>query len=166
MDTTPYAETLRAELLAAAENGEPGMSEAARRLIAGMNAAVRLTLMEALSDAAAEITLALPEGLSVDLRLQGREPSFVVTGQAGTTNPPAGLEAEPEEDDGAVARITFRLPETLKSRAEVLATRNGQSLNTWLVNAARSAAAQSEHTEPRANREEPRPERRLRGWVK
>ena len=44
------------------------------------------------------------------------------------------------DDDEAVARITLRLPESLKARAEELAGKRGQSLNTWLVNAARSAA--------------------------
>ena len=165
MDTTTYAETLRAELTAAAELGEPVLQDAARRLISGLNAAVRLTLMEALADAAAEITLALPDGLAVDLRLQGREPTFVVSGQIA---PAAAepLEAGPEDEDSAVARITFRLPEALKVRAEALASRNGQSLNTWLVNAARAAAGQSEQSASRPPRQDRRSGRHLRGWVK
>ena len=52
---------------------------------------------------------------------------------------------EPEEpfdgEDESVARITLRLPESLKAKAEDLAARRGQSLNTWLVNAARMAAS-------------------------
>ena len=95
MDTTTYAETLRAELTAAAEMGDPALQDAARRLIGGLNAAVRLTLMEALADAAAEITLALPQGLAVDLRLQGREPTFVVSGQPA---PAAAAPAAPKKE--------------------------------------------------------------------
>ena len=165
MDTTTYAETLRAELTAAAELGDPALQDAARRLIGGLNAAVRLTLMEALADAAAEITLALPQGLAVDLRLQGREPTFVVSGQTASAAA-APVEAGPEDDDGAVARITFRLPEALKVRAEALASRNGQSLNTWLVNAARAAAGQTDPSAPQPPRQDRRSGRHLRGWVK
>ena len=50
-----------------------------------------------------------------------------------------------EEAGEAVARITLRIPETLKARAEALAPRRGQSLNTWLVGAARAAASERPH---------------------
>ncbi len=46
------------------------------------------------------------------------------------------------DDEGAeTSRITLRLPEALKVRAEELATGRGQSLNTWIVNAVRAATA-------------------------
>ncbi|MGV3564966.1 MAG: toxin-antitoxin system HicB family antitoxin, partial [Nocardioides sp.] len=43
------------------------------------------------------------------------------------------------EDDATVARITLRLPESLKQRAEDAAAGARTSLNTWLVQAVRSA---------------------------
>jgi uncharacterized protein (DUF1778 family) len=45
--------------------------------------------------------------------------------------------AEPiaQEDDGGTARITLRLPESIKSRVERAASGEGISTNSWLVRA-------------------------------
>jgi hypothetical protein len=137
MDVTHLIESLRQDLLRAAEIGGEETRAAAERLLLALDPALRLTLMEALSQAAAEIGQSLP-GVGIDVRLKGREPVFVVEGA------PRAQPAEPlfePEDDEAVARITLRLPEALKTRAEALAAGRGQSLNTWLVAAARAAAA-------------------------
>jgi len=137
MDITHLVESLRQDLLRAAEVGGEATSAAAERLLLALDPALRLTLMEALSQAAAEIGQALP-GVGIDVRLKGREPVFVVEGD------PRAAPAEPafEAEDGEpVARITLRLPEALKTRAEALAAGRGQSLNTWLVAAARAAAS-------------------------
>src|SRR5690242_19071839 len=77
MDITPYVESLRHDLTAAAEAGGPEARAAAERLALALDPAVRLALMDALSQAAAEITAELPAG-SVDVRLKGREPQLVV----------------------------------------------------------------------------------------
>jgi hypothetical protein len=44
-----------------------------------------------------------------------------------------------EEEDGAVTRITLRLPESVKYKAEELAAKGGHSLNSWIVNVVRAA---------------------------
>jgi hypothetical protein len=144
MDITPYVEGLRDDLARAAGAGGPEVAEAAERLASALDPALRMVLLEALSHASAEITQAM-EGGSVEVRLKGREPQFVVTPPPPPeTSPdaepvPAGAdEAEGDEPDGPVARITLRLPETLKQRAEEAAAKRGQSLNTWLVNAVRA----------------------------
>ena len=147
MDITPYVDSLRRDLVAASEAGGEDIKAAAERLALALDPAVRLTLMDALSQAASEITNEL-HGTSVEVRLKGREPIFVVLG-AGADAPPTPPQPpappEPEEpfegEDESVARITLRLPESLKSKAEELAARRGQSLNTWLVNAARMATS-------------------------
>lgn len=144
MDITPFVAALRQDLQRAAEPGGPEVQAAAERLVYALESAVRLTVMEALAEAAAEITHELP-GTSVEVRLRGRDPSFVVTGSATQLPPEPPAPPEPGIDDGlegdeVVARITLRLPESLKARAEELAAGRGQSLNTWLVNAARAAA--------------------------
>jgi len=102
-------------------------------------------MMEAISQAAAEITAEMPAG-GVDVRLQGRELDFVVhtPSQADLTppTPPAAAAPTPAgetDEDGGVARITLRLPESVKTRAEDAAAQAGQSLNTWLVSVVRSA---------------------------
>jgi len=146
MDITPYVEHLRHDLAAAADAGGPEAREAAERLALALDPAVRLALMDALSQAAAEITSELPAG-SVDVRLRGREPQFVVDVPTMPVHaptpptpptPPAPPEAE-EEEEGTLARITLRIPESVKSRAEELAGKSGHSLNTWIVNVVRNA---------------------------
>jgi hypothetical protein len=53
---------------------------------------------------------------------------------AGDDAPPADAEAE-----GGTARISLRLPEPLKVRAEQAAAARGTSLNSWLVRAVAAA---------------------------
>ena len=147
MDITPYVDTLRRDLLAAAEAGGDELKQAAERLAYALDPSARLALMEAISHAAAEITAELPQG-SVDVRLNGRELDFVVdtppaaTPPAPPTPPLAPAPPVPDED-GDLARITLRIPESVKARAEDKAAAAGQSLNTWLVNVVRGAT--SEH---------------------
>ena len=140
MDVTPYVESLRRDLLAAAEAAGPEVRAAAERLAFALDPAARLALMEAVSQAAAEITAEMPAG-GVDVRLKGRELDFLVdSGPAATAQAPHPAPTEGEaEEDGNVARITLRIPESVKARAEELAGRSGSSLNTWLVNVVRAA---------------------------
>src|SRR6476661_6937556 len=146
MVITPYVESLRHDLAAAAEAGGPEAKAAAERLALALDPAVRLALMDALSQAAAEITSELPTG-SVDVRLRGREPEFVVDVPTLPLQPPAppqpptppGAEDTEESDDDALARITLRIPESLKYKAEELAAKGGHSLNSWIVNVVRAA---------------------------
>src|SRR5262245_57552633 len=113
MDITQFVEALRRDLSQAAEAGTDDIRAAAERLALALDPAVRLTLMDALSQAASEITNEL-EGTSVEVRLKGREPIFVVLGAATEGMPPSPPEPpkppEPEDmfdgEDEAVARIT------------------------------------------------------------
>jgi antitoxin component of RelBE/YafQ-DinJ toxin-antitoxin module len=140
MDITPYVESLRRDLLAAAEAAGPEARDTTERLSYALAPSARLALMEAISQAAAEITAELPAG-SVDVRLNGRELEFGVhlpPPAEATASAPADVEAE-EVDEGNLARITLRIPESVKARAEEYAARSGNSLNTWLVNVVRAA---------------------------
>ena len=146
MDITPYVDSLRRDLVAAAESAGPETRQAAERLTYALEPSARLALMEAISQAAAEITAEMPAG-GVDVRLNGRELDFVV--QGGPPAPPAPPAAptppgvDELEEEGSVARITLRMPESVKARAEELAARSGHSLNTWLVNVVRSATREN-----------------------
>src|SRR5688572_29277302 len=102
MDITPYVDTLRRDLMAAAEAGGDDLKQAAERLAYALDPSARLALMEAISHAAAEITAELPEG-SVDVRLSGRDLDFVVQAPvAAAPVPPAPpvppAAPAPEED--------------------------------------------------------------------
>jgi len=159
MDIASLIDSLRQDLNRAAEVGGDDVRAAAERLALALDPALRLTLMDALSQAAAEIGDALP-GITVDVRLKGREPVFVVEG--APTAAPAEERFEPEDGE-VVARITLRLPEALKGRAEALAARRGQSLNTWLVAAARAAADGPQASGPGHHHG---PGRRVQGWAR
>jgi hypothetical protein len=142
MDITPYVERLRHDLGQAAAAGDQEVRDAADRLTLALDPSIRLALMEALSQAASEITTEMRAG-SVEVRLTGRDLEFVVE-EAPVAEPSSAAAAAPpgldeEADDGATARITLRLPESVKAKAEELAGKTGSSLNTWIVNVLRSA---------------------------
>ena len=86
MELTQYVENLRRELTIAAEVGGEDARALADRLLAPLDAAVRLTLLEALSAAAEEISAELAPG-SVDVRLRGGTAGFVVTPAAAHAGP-------------------------------------------------------------------------------
>lgn len=148
MDITEYVDALRRDLAQAARAMGPETEQAAERIGFALDSSARLALMDALSHAAAEITNEL-DGTSVEVRLQGREPVFVVVGggpaaladdtQSIHTDDTTAMSAD--EEGPETSRITLRLPEVLKARAEELATGRGQSLNTWIVNAVRAATS-------------------------
>ena len=134
MDLSDYVESLRASLVTAAAAGTEQARETARLLADTIEPAVRLAVTDALSAMAAEVTAAWDGGL-VDIRMRGRDPEVVVVpAEHEPAAEPTGDDDAPE-DDGSVARISLRLPENLKSRAETAAAAAGISLNSWLVRA-------------------------------
>lgn len=139
MELTPYVESVRRELIVAAAAGGDEAQALAERLVAPLESAMRLTLLNVLSAAANEITSELAPG-SVDLRLRGLEPSFVVTvPPSDWPVEPDGAMVAPSEpapvDEGTAARINFRPPEQLKLRIEEAAGKEGLSVNAWLIRA-------------------------------
>ena len=157
MDLTPYVSQLSAELAVAAEAGGEDARALAERLTAPLDSAVRLMLLDALSSAADEITRDLAPG-SVELRLRGREPNFIVTPPPTDDSfvvsaQPAPVAPPPvaDVDDSAMARINVRLPEQLKARIEEAAAKEKISANVWLVRAA-AAALDSTAAPPSVNR--------------
>lgn len=165
MDIDTYIQRVRSQLELTAEAGGDETREVTRRLIAPLESAIRLSVQDALAAAAEEITLELAPG-SVELRLRGREPEFVVTLPPADTSagdgeeqiaPPGAWRAggasaghEVEGDEAAVSRINLRLPERLKTRIEEAAGDDGLSVNAWLI---RAAAAAVERRGPVARRE-------------
>ncbi|MEU3419382.1 toxin-antitoxin system HicB family antitoxin [Streptomyces murinus] len=144
MDLTPYVDNLRRELSVAAEAGGEDARELAERLTAPLESAARLTMLNVLSAAMDEITRDLAPG-SVDVRLRGLDPDFVVTlpETGGPVEAAAGPVAPPQApldaDEGGTARVNLRLPAQLKARAEEAASREGLSVNAWLVRAVSAA---------------------------
>ncbi len=172
MELGPHIDHLLEQLALAAETGGDEARALAQRLSAPLHPAVRLMLLDALTVAAAEITRELAPG-SVELRLRGGEPEFVVVaapagdgdvpsaGEAGAAGgslpPPAGI------GEGGVARVNLRLPDKLKDRVEQAADREGLSINSWLVRAAAAAAERGE-TGVRREHSAPRGGQGYTGW--
>ena len=157
MELQRYVDEVSRQLAVAAETGGEQARELAARLAAALESVTRLTLLEALGEAAAEITRELAPG-SVEVRLRGREPEFVVNvAQDDATHEPIDY-----RDDAAMTRINLRLPDQLKGRIEAAAEREGVSINAWLV---RAAAAAVERREPRPGRAS-RGGQNYRGWVR
>ena len=146
MELTQYVENLRRELTIAAEVGGEDARALADRLLAPLDAAVRLTLLEALSAAAEEISAELAPG-SVDVRLRAGTAGFVVTpppAEATQAAEDAPVEVRipvAEGDDAAMVRINLRLPANLKALIEDAAATGGLSVNTWIVRAAAAGLA-------------------------
>jgi hypothetical protein len=177
MDLGQYVDDVSRHLAIAAEAGGEEARALAERLVAPLDAAIRLALQNALAVAADEITCELAPG-SVELRVRGRDLAFVVTpppvdaAGAGDSDaddehatPNAVLGATPEGDDGEMARINVRMPEHLKTRIEHSAGAQRLSVNAWLVRAADAALDRHES----ASRPKPRTTRspqRYRGWAK
>ncbi|MCM0675226.1 toxin-antitoxin system HicB family antitoxin [Micromonospora phytophila] len=179
MELRAYVDAIRHQLAVTAAAGGDDARELAERLTAPLESAIRLALLDALSEAATEITRDLAPG-SVDLRLRNREPSFVVTPPpaeqwADETETPLVPPSDPlpqppaDGEDEATVRISLRLPEHLKARVEHAAARDGVSINTWLIRAA-AAAVDTGNQHPRA--ESPRRSstptggQRFTGWVR
>jgi hypothetical protein len=143
MELSTYAEALGRELARIARVAGEDAARTAGLLSESLDSAIRLTLLEALSDAAAEVTAEL-DGAAVEVRLSGGQPTFVVTPAARTGPPePPGPDAAEAGEEAGTARVTLRLPEALKARVESAAARDGISVNSWLVRAASQAVQAS-----------------------
>ena len=182
MDLTPYIASLREDLTTTASAGDESTRRSAAVLAAALEPAVRLTLMTALSDLAAEVTAALDTQV-VEVRLNGREVQVVVTDTSGPereehTPPPPPPPPPGGEGNENISRMTVRLFEELKGRAEQAAQAQGVSLNTFVQQAVQGAL----HNHPKfrawtegsggwsdesgsGGRKDKGGEGRLRGWV-
>ena len=138
MELGQYVGDLQRQLVDAAENGDDSTRAVAERLAAGLDAATRLVLLDALSAAVGEITRDLAPG-SVDLRLRGRDVEFVVTQPSTEADSDDRPTASVDLDDASTSRTTLRLPDALKARVDEAAAADGLSVNTWLVRAVAAA---------------------------
>ena len=147
MDLTPYVSKLSAELAVAAEAGGQDARALAERLIAPLDSAVQLMLLEALSAAADEITRDYGRPARWNCACAAvnppssspRRPPTIPSAEAPLNPPPGAAPPVIDADDGAMARINVRLPEQLKARIEEAAAKEKTSVNVWLGRAAAAA---------------------------
>ncbi|MGY0500514.1 hypothetical protein ACWZHB_18665 [Nocardia sp. FBN12] len=135
MDLNAHTARLREELIAAAALGDEKTQATAAALAAAVESSSRLVLLSALSELAAEISTELGDR-TVHVRLEGTDAKADVR----KNTPPGDEEPQTfEEMTGDISRVTLRLVEQLKSKAEEAAQQNGQSLNSWLSGAVSGA---------------------------
>jgi HicB-like protein involved in pilus formation len=131
MDLSEYAESLRRELTSITRFAGDDIARAAEMLAETLDSSIRLALLDVLSAAADEITASL-DGATIDVRLTGTDPEFVVN----MTQPAEESYGDADApDEAGNTRITLRLSEGLKSRLETAAAAGGMSVNAWLVRA-------------------------------
>src|SRR5436190_19047005 len=128
MQMSQFIESLLEDVRELALIGGEDLANAVDRLGGAVKQSARLRLIDALTQAALELSEQLPNG-HVDVRVAGQDPSFVFVEEQ-----PAEAYAAPVPE-GDHARITLRLPESLKASIEAAAANEGVSVNTWLVRA-------------------------------
>lgn len=180
MQLSPYVDELQQQLLVSAEAGGDDARQLAERLLPPLQSASRLVLLDALTAAAAEITTDLAPG-SVELRLRGRDAEFVVDPGSGVVPlPEVPIPSEPvapltaadtaaslagDTDEAGTARMTLRLPEALKGRIEAAASRDGLSVNAWLVRNLSAVVEPGSRGPDHRDRRTPSGGARFTGWA-
>lgn len=163
MELTSFVGTLRGELASITRFAGEDVKQMAEQLADALDSSIRLVLLDVLSAAAADITARLTD-TAVELRLADGEPTFVVM----TAPPEAEYAAPPaapaEAEEPGTARLTLRLPDSVKTKVEAAAARDGVSVNTWLVRAASRAL----ETPPRGQQQTGRwgPGQRITGYAR
>ena len=146
MQLDQYVEAIREDLARVAAVGDEATARTAEVLAGALESSIGRRLQEALAAAALELSAQLQEG-RVEVRMAGRDPELVYVDELA----PAGADTA---DEAFSARITLRLPESLKIRLKAAAASAGVSANTWLVQTL------SRHSMTPGQRESLPPERR------
>lgn len=149
MDISEYTAKLQNDLVTAAELGDDHTRRIAASLSAAIEPSVRLVLLAAATELAKEIGAKLGDR-EVKVNLDGSELLVDVVRQPGSTGGEAAdnEKADDEKKDstysfddvsGDISRVTLRMMEQIKARAEEAANQNGVSLNSWVSQAVQGA---------------------------
>ena len=124
MQIDGHIQALREDLARVASLGDETTARVAEILSSAIESSLARRIQDVLAEAALELNTQLDSG-HVEVRVAGREPELVYVREDGS--------APEAVDEAFSARITLRLPESLKVRIDATATREGASVNTWLV---------------------------------
>jgi hypothetical protein len=124
----PVITTLQGALLnaGALAGGDPAVEAAVNQLVEALTPAVRQAALQLAEQAAGEVSAQLVDR-TVEVVVVDGDPTLRVT------DAPAAATSESAEDFDA--RITLRLPPSLKQLVEDAADAGGESVNTWVVDA-------------------------------
>jgi hypothetical protein len=127
MQIDGHIQALREDLARIAAVGDESTARAADLLAMALESSFSRRLLEVLGEAALELSAQLEDG-RVEVRFAGADPELVFVREEAE-------EPQPSPDEQLSARITLRLPDALKQRIEDAASREGVSVNTWIVQA-------------------------------
>jgi hypothetical protein len=127
MDLNKYTARLREDLVTAAALGDEKTQSTAAALASATENAARLTLLAALSDLAAEISQSLGDR-TVHVSVDGTDAHVDVRGNGHPGQEPPTF----EDITGDISRVTLRMVDEIKNRAQQAAAQSGMSLNSWL----------------------------------
>ncbi|MCA1783822.1 MAG: toxin-antitoxin system HicB family antitoxin [Dermatophilaceae bacterium] len=159
MELSPYLRAIADDLEKVTALADESTRSVTGRLLTALEPSLQMALVQAVSDAVALVSAEL-DGVVAVVRMEGRDPVIAVehTGESQAHQPPA----EDEGDDSA--RVTVRLPQALKQRAEARAVESDQSLNTWIVQSIRRSTREDAFIPPFARPRVPG-SRRVTGWA-
>lgn len=152
MQLTPYLDAVARDLERATALADEPTRELTHRVVTVLEPGLRLAMVQLLSDVAAQLTAEL-DGPVITIRMEGRDPSWTIVREHASSD---RHDADPDDDENS-ARVTVRLPEAVKKRAEAAAQNAGQSLNTWVVQTLRRATTNDKQSH--------RSPRRITGWA-
>jgi hypothetical protein len=129
MHVEPVVNEVRAALVdqSSLASGDPAVDAAVKSLVAALGPALRVAAFELAEQAAAEVNAQMTDR-KVEIFMSDGDPTLRVTETAGVAQSPTA-------DEDFDARITLRLPPSLKRLIEDSATVDGDSVNSWVVDA-------------------------------
>lgn len=145
MHVQPVINAVRAALVnnSAVSSSDPTIEAAVNQLIESLGPALRVAAFDLAEQAAGEVRAQLPDH-TVDIVLAEGDPALRISeGKTATTSRPA--------DEDFDARITLRLPPSLKDLIEDAAGMTGESVNQWVVEALGKRARGSRRVEKSYN---------------
>ena len=127
---------LRSDVISVGELGDDTVADVADRIAEVLGRSIPSRILDLLSEVAAEVSAELPEG-RVEIRVAGDDVdlAYVEDAPARAAGPEGagGDDGGGERDRDMSARITLRLSESLKTRVEEGASREGISVNAFIV---------------------------------
>lgn len=148
MDIEKYVAVITDAVNSAAELGDEQTRRIAAALANAVAAPARLAVLQAVSDAVSAVDRSLDDR-TVTVRLDGTE--IVVSVHSDPAEPHPESTPTFEEMTGDISRVTLRLVEQIKNRAEEAAAQSGVSLNSWVAQAVQGALREQSRYQRRAD---------------
>ena len=139
MQVQPIINAVQAALAgqAALADGDVAVEEAVEHLVTALAPALRQAALDLAEQAACEVRAQLPDR-TVDLVLADGDPSLRIAESAVAADSVSAEELD--------ARITLRVPPSLKSLIEDAAETAGASVNSWVLDALGRRARKPQHS--------------------